>query len=257
MEYAIDCSAQHFRLRSDEVHVWAGRLNAHIAELQRLAATLSSDELARADCLRFDRDRGHFIASRGLLRAILARYLLKAPQALRFCYGAFGQPALPRSAFKFSAAHAGGVVAYAFTLARRIGIDIENLGRAAEIDDLVESHFSPAERAAFQALRPEEKRKAFFRGWTRKEAYLKATGEGLTRPLSGIEVAPAATPPAMLLRVNGRREPSWSIWEWAPVPGYLATVVAQGSELRFASRELPACATGADLQPLFKERTQT
>jgi len=199
MEYELDRWAQDFRLTTDEVHVWVGGLGVHLAEVPRLAKTLSPDELARADRFQFDRDRKHFIASRGLLRAILAKYLLIAPEALRFCYGAFGQPMLAQSlsGLKFSVAHAGGIVIYAFTLGRRIGIDIECLERIAKTDHLVEFHFTPGERVDFHALCPEQKRKAFFRGWTRKEAYLKATGEGLTRPLSQIEVAPAATPPAM------------------------------------------------------------
>jgi 4'-phosphopantetheinyl transferase len=241
MQYELHCSAQDFRLTSHEVHLWVGELEAHGAELPRLAETLSPDELARAACFRFHRDREQFIVSRGLLRAILAKYLRIAPEALRFCYGAFGQPMLAQGAIKFSVAHTAGVVIHAFTLGRRIGIDIECLERTAEADELVECHFTPAERINFHALCPEQKRKAFFRGWTRKEAYLKATGEGLTRPLSQIEVRPAATPPAMLLLTDGRREAGWSFWELAPVPGYLATVVAQGTGLRLASRELPAC----------------
>ena len=163
------------------VEVWRGSLDAEPDVRQRLAALLSDDEHERAGRFRFDRDRARFVVGRGLLRALLGRYVGAAGSELRFAYGAQQKPALARRRPAFQSRAFGRRPRSSRSAARReLGIDVELLQPEFAHGPLAERFFSPREVETLRALPEDDQPQAFFACWTRKEAFLKARGDGLT-----------------------------------------------------------------------------
>jgi 4'-phosphopantetheinyl transferase len=159
-------------------------------ERTRLAALLSADERARAARLRRAEDRLRFVVARARLRLLLARHAGGAAEDLRFAYGPFGKPSLPEcGSLRFNLAHAADTALLAIAAGREVGIDLEPLDRGRDLEDVARTFFSPAERAALAALAPPRRAAAIMRCWCRKEAYVKARGDGLTRSLATFDVA--------------------------------------------------------------------
>jgi 4'-phosphopantetheinyl transferase len=220
----------------DTVHVWRASLDPPAHHVERLRAVLSDAERARAGRLSFPRDRTRCIASRGLLRLILARYLEIPPDRLSIGAGATGKPALSGSqarGIEFSVSHSRGLALYAVAQHRRIGIDIEQVRAVAGSTGTPGQVLSPREHAVLRALPPDQQRAAFFRAWTRKEACVKAWGAGLSWPLSRIDVSLAPCGPERPLSVCGDPGGSarWSLQDLTPAPGHAAALVAEGGDL--------------------------
>lgn len=169
---------EHLSLGQFDVHIWQVNLDA-IAVSEDW---LSSDERSRADRFRFDHHRQRFIAGRGFLRSLLARYLHTNPETLEFQYASHGKPFLKDSAIQFNLAHSEHLALYAVTRDRAVGIDIERRRTIDQLEKLVERFFRPSEARTIQA-EPE----LFFQYWTCKEAFLKATGIGLSK-LQEVEI---------------------------------------------------------------------
>ncbi|MGD0652454.1 MAG: 4'-phosphopantetheinyl transferase superfamily protein, partial [Verrucomicrobiia bacterium] len=190
-------------LGCDEVHVWRATLDQTPSQIQSFLHNLAADEQARAERFYFEKDREHFIAARGVLRAILGGYLNRPPECLSFCYNSHGKPALAGEsdgdAIRFSVSHSYGVALYAVTRGREVGIDIERIRFDLEVAEIAERFFSRREVAMLRTLPTEVQREAFFRCWTRKEAYIKARGEGLSLPLDQFDVSLAPGEPAAVL----------------------------------------------------------
>jgi 4'-phosphopantetheinyl transferase len=190
---------------TDAIHVWnlpgLNSVNPH-EHLADLRSTLSVDEAARADRFHFAEHRDAFIANRGRLRLLLAHYLDGSPQNLRFRYGAQGKPALvdeQEHGLNFNLSHTDGLAVVAVARHRRLGVDVEKMKPVAEILDIANKHFSPAEYSQLCATNPVGRLHAFYCCWTRKEAFLKGLGEGLQRELAGFQVSfPPEQPPALL-----------------------------------------------------------
>jgi len=193
-----------------EVHVFTADLDAAEPD-DRI---LSEDELERAGKYRFDRDRRRFTAGRTILRGLVASYLGTRPDDVEFSYGAFGRPSASDSALSFNVAHSEGAALFAFADGMDVGVDVEVLAAGRPDDDRVaEKFFSRLEvrtlRAHGEAARPA----AFLRCWTRKEAFLKARGDGLSLPLRDFDVAfaPGARP-AILRTAWSEQEPAeWTL----------------------------------------------
>jgi 4'-phosphopantetheinyl transferase len=221
-------------LAGGEVHVWGAVLDQPPSQVLRLAHTLSADEHARADRYFFARDRQHYIVGRGLLRAILGRYLGSEPARLRFAYSSHGKPSLAEPSgggiLHFNVSHSKGLGLYAVARDRQIGVDLERVRPLPDAAQLAERFFSPREYAALRALPAHMRHEAFFNCWTRKEAYVKARGEGLSLPLDQFDVSLARGKPARLL--CNEREPRdvirWTLQELTPAPGYAAALAVQG-----------------------------
>ena len=166
--------------------------------------TLSADERERAGRFRFPQLQQRFVVGRGILRAILGRYLEVAPETLVFEYTAYGKPSLKmlpgQPHLHFNLSHSAGVALYAVTLNRAIGIDVETVDPALKHMQLAEHCFSPSERSALRALPPQDLALGFCTGWTRKEAYIKANGQGLSFPLDQFSVSLSPHQPAQLLQ---------------------------------------------------------
>ena len=233
----------------DEVHVWRAGLDMSPERLGQLAETLAEDERARASRFRFPRDRHHSIAARGILRDILARYLGRDPAAIRFRYGAAGKPALARHRgapdLRFNVSHSHGLALYSITCGRHTGVDVERIEPRVAAEPIAERFFSAREVLALRALPAESRVEAFFNGWTRKEAYVKARGGGLAMPLDSFDV-PLTTEDGgdggVLLRVHHLRPgaSAWSVEALAPGPGYVGAVAAKGCDWRVRLWQLSA-----------------
>jgi 4'-phosphopantetheinyl transferase len=221
-------------LDSDEVHIWRTSLDQAPIQIESFLSSLAADEKARAERFYFARDRGHFIVARGVLRAILARYLNRAAAQLSFCYGPQGKPALAgesgADAIQFNLSHSHGLALYVVTKGRQLGIDLERIRPEVAVSEIADRFFPPEESATLRALPADMQREAFFRSWTRKEASIKARGEGLSLPLKQIELplpqdeshtaGNAQTAPVETAR--------WSLLDLIPAPDYVAAIAAEG-----------------------------
>jgi 4'-phosphopantetheinyl transferase len=233
-------------LSNDQVHVWSAPLNQPAEYILQLAQALSPDEAARAQRFVFDRDRDHFIAARGLLRIILGHYLNLKPQQIKFCYGPQNKPGLeiPQSQLRFNLSHSGNAVLYAITHHQEIGVDIELLRPLDDMMQIAKRFFSPAEYAALRALPIEKQEIGFFNCWTRKEAYIKALGSGLTQPLDQFDVSLIPGQPAKLLQVQNDPQAleRWSLTELNPASNYAAALVVEGQNQQFFCGQWPGLA---------------
>jgi 4'-phosphopantetheinyl transferase len=214
-------------LSVDDVHVWRVELSRSQSQLQELAETLSSDELCRAERFYFEQHRQHFIAGRGMLRTILGRYLGVEPQALRFDYEARGKPILAdrfaKSGLSFNLSHSQGLALYG-VCRRPIGVDLECIRENTDVSALAKRFFTDREYEVVRSLPPSQQQQVFFRYWTCKEAYLKATGAGLSQ-LEEVEILLTPTQPASL------QSEEWSLTELIPANNYLAAVAVAGQNL--------------------------
>jgi len=215
------------------VHVWRASL-AQPADLQEtLLGTLNEDERARADRFRFDQHRRRFVLARGFLRALLGRYLDIAPEEVRFAYGPYGKPSLAEdhgaTRLCFNASHSHELAVYAFVEEREIGVDIEYVSADLAGEDIAKHFFSEYEVQTLLALPESEQAAAFFRCWTRKEAYIKAIGNGLSHPLDQFDVTLAAGDRAALIRDyrDDRATSRWSMFN-LELDGYAGALVVEG-----------------------------
>lgn len=220
-------------LLDDEVHWLCFRLDGPLPP--SAADCLSADERARAARWLRRRDSDRFIAGRVGLRQALARYLQVAPAAVPLTAGAQGKPLLAdgAGALQFNLSHSGEVAVLALSRAGAVGVDVEALQPMADCAAIAQRQFAPGEWQRWSRLAPAHQLAAFYACWTRKEAYLKALGGGLSLPLDGFEVAFEPDAPAALLTVGGSAQAAapWSMWAPEPAPGHLAAVVVRGRGL--------------------------
>jgi 4'-phosphopantetheinyl transferase len=194
------------------------------AKFERL---LAPDEKARAERFRFDLLRKSFITTRGALRCLLGRYLSLPPADLEFRYGSKGKPTLaPAMEIDFNATHSGDLAAFAFTIGCQIGIDLEQVHPLAEMQDIASRFFCPEEAADLASLPPDERETAFFRCWTRKEAYIKAIGDGLSAPLDTFRVTLHSNEPARFLHLahDTNAAKAWTLHDLSLASGYAAAL---------------------------------
>ncbi len=223
------------RLEEGEVHVWRAHLDLEPSRIQSLMRTLTADERSRAERFHFRGDGERFIVARGLLRAILGLYLEMDPCQLRFSYSPYGKPSLAggvegEDALRFNLSHARSLALFAVTRGRELGVDIEYIRTDLADERIAEQFFSPREVAALRALSAKMRREAFFNCWTRKEAYIKARGEGLSLPLDQFDVSLAPGEPAALLNTLGNPQEArrWSLQKLDPGIGYVAALAVEG-----------------------------
>ena len=221
-----------FTLVDHQVHVWRAPLDWPLPRVQVLQQTLAEDERQKAERFHFMHDRLHYIVARGLLRTLLGHYLKQSPEQLRFIYNPYGKPALApeQATVSFNLSHAGGLVLYAFARNRALGIDVEKMRTNLDYEQIAEHVFSPYERNVLRTLPADQKIEAFFNGWARKEAYIKARGRGLSLPLNEFDVTMRLDEPACLLNTRGEVEAAqaWSLQEIPIDPGYKAALVVEG-----------------------------
>ena len=220
-------------LADKDIHVWATALAAPANVLEDFARNLSPDETERAKKFKFEKHQNRYIAGRGALRAILGQYLHAPPADLRFAYLTNGKPTLAdkfaSAGIHFNLAHTGDLALVAVTRLGMVGVDVESVRPVKNVDELIARFFSSRENELFQKVPDHEKPAAFFNLWTRKEALLKATGEGITRSLSLVEVSFLPGEPARLIAISGdaKAGEGWGLRELAPATGFTGAVAVQ------------------------------
>ncbi|NJK68073.1 MAG: 4'-phosphopantetheinyl transferase superfamily protein [Microcoleus sp. CSU_2_2] len=225
---------QNLTFEVNKIHVWRIFLAEAASCLQRFQQTLSHDELTKAERFHFQKDRTQFMVSRGALRAILSQYVDINPRALRFEYNPYGKPSLiveqGGNTLRFNLSHSHGIALIAITKNRDIGVDIERIDTNFPYQQIAERVFSPLENAVLRSLPEQIQLKAFFTCWTRKEAYIKAVGKGLSIPLDCFDVTLAPGEPPALLNFQEKPEEAsrWSLIELIPSPDTVATVAVEG-----------------------------
>ena len=222
-------------LAGAEVHVWRVPLAPPADAVAALARTLDGDERSRAARFHFDRDRTAFTVARGALRTLAGGYLGAPPARLELGYRDKGKPYLtaPPGGLRFNVSHSGELALVCFARDREVGVDIERRRALPDLLSLARTSFSDREYAALCGLPPAAHHDAFFACWSRKEAFIKATGEGVSQ-LADFDVSLAPGEPARLLRVRGEPPGAsrWSLRDLPAIDGYAAALVVEGAAAR-------------------------
>jgi len=218
-------------VEKDSVHVWRVSLGQPPEKIQSLLDLLTSDEKQRASSYFATEDTNRFIVARGTLRIILSRYLEINPDQLRFNYNQYGKPALIEtrnaSGLRFNVSHSKQISLCAITREREVGIDVELIREDVDFLYIASHFFSQDEVRALHALQRDLQKIAFFNCWTRKEAYIKARGEGLSHPLDRFTVSLMPGEPAGLLSSDNDM-PELSLRELSVAEDHAATLAAEG-----------------------------
>jgi 4'-phosphopantetheinyl transferase len=228
------------QLRADEVHVWCVDLDDPSDSSASLHALLDEEERSRSARFRYERDRQRFIVAHAVLRKLLARYIGTCPEQITYQHNEFGKPDLHSSwcsRLKFNLSHSAGLALIAVTGDAEVGVDLERIRMQSDLNEVVSSFFSPAEYEELMALPDERRSEAFFGCWTKKEAYFKASGCGLTIPLDSFSVAftgVADTTPVDLIQPtdNGHTARRWAVHTLAPAAGYAGALVVGDNRRR-------------------------
>jgi 4'-phosphopantetheinyl transferase len=221
---------------SNEVHVWRAFLNQTRLQREKLLKFLSADELARAAKFHFESDRNRYILARGILRTILGHYLSKSPDLLHFEYTSHGKPKLSTNAgydaLDFNLTHSGEFAMYAIAKRRNIGIDIEKIRSDIAIAQIADKFFSPPEISFLQGIDKDKLPDVFFQLWTRKEAFIKATGNGFSLPIEHVDVSLTSERilSPIILSGNYKENAHWYVQDLFPGKGYTAAMVVEGSD---------------------------
>ncbi|MDY6898666.1 MAG: 4'-phosphopantetheinyl transferase superfamily protein [Cyanobacteriota bacterium] len=226
----------NLELLSNEVHIWRENLDNVKPLLENFILVLSEDELVRARRFHFEQHRQRFIAGRGILRSILSRYLNIEPSEINFGYEPRGKPFLEHKLNEnnlcFNLSHSQNYALYVMSLNNYIGVDLECINSTTDVVSLAQRFFSPSEFAVIESAPPEQQQQLFFRYWTCKEAYLKATGSGL-KDLQKVEISLTSEQPAKLNIPNISNSGEWSLLEIQPFSNCAATVACTGRDLQF------------------------
>ncbi|HLO49784.1 MAG TPA: 4'-phosphopantetheinyl transferase superfamily protein [Kamptonema sp.] len=240
-----DTPPAQLTLLSNDIHIWCAALDLSPEQIKMYELTLSADEKIRAERFHFERHKYSFIASRGILRAILSRYLNIKPHQLQFEYGTRGKPEIAESCsekkLKFNLSHSDKIALYAITTTSAIGIDIEKYRPLDDAEQIAERFFTARECAWLSEIPPSEKQAAFFSLWTCKEAYLKAIGEGLAFGLDRCEIGINSNNCPKLLSIQGDSQAAkpWFLQQLNPVLGYVGAVAVKAENPRFTYWQWP------------------
>jgi 4'-phosphopantetheinyl transferase len=241
------------------VHVWCGSLDVDRETREKFVQVLSATERSRAERFLLERDRNSFIAAHGILRCLLAGYLGCAADAIQFTHGAHGKPAVsdPRlpNPLSFNLSHAHGLAAVAIVRGREIGVDIEKIRPDFAGKEVAKRYFSAAEIAELGRLPEARRAEGFFLCWTRKEAYVKALGEGLHFPLDKFSVS---LTPGEPVRLHAEDAIRWSIRSFAPskISGmtHAGAVVCEGNDWTMQFLDWGGSTAQAENPPVISKR---
>ncbi|MAD79753.1 MAG: 4'-phosphopantetheinyl transferase superfamily protein [Pirellulaceae bacterium] len=222
---------------SGDVHVWSASVAAYRSRESALLGLLADDEIDRANRFVFEKDRLSFVLGRATLRTLLGRCLSKRPQEVQIVANCFGKPELERKALFFNTSHSGDVVLIALCRDHEIGVDVERVRHLEEMEQLATKFFSPREVSELRAAPPQQMSAAFFACWTRKEAYVKARGHGLSVPLAEFDVPTSPDSASDWRAVQSKDSSRWYV-RALPTPGdYFGALAAPVPGLNVCYRE--------------------
>jgi 4'-phosphopantetheinyl transferase len=211
------------------VHVWRANLDF----VDENTEVLSEDEQTRANRFHFEKDRKYFITARVILRKLLGAYLSVSPAQLQFTYAAKGKPELIDNALQFNLSHSKNWAIYAISKTMPVGIDIEAIAENREIDNIAQRFFSPEEFLQIKNLQGKDKLRAFYNGWTRKEALLKGIGEGLQYSLAKVvvDLADNISQQTIFLTESSLKKSKWNLYSLTPIEGFAAALAVNGEAI--------------------------
>lgn len=237
----VSLASQTHRLIGDEVHIWCANLSATGFDEQAFCKLLSTDEIGRMQRFHFQGDRRNFLFCRGMLRILLASYLGASPAELLFAYSAHGKPSLATlpGSVEFNLSHSNRNLLIAISQRRKIGVDIEFVRCELDVQEIAGRFFSREETRALMQLPTSLRYDAFFSCWTRKEAFVKARGEGLSWPLNSFDVSvmPDEDEVALVTRPDHSEAERWSLRSLNCFSGYRAAVAFNSPRGRRHSRQ--------------------
>lgn len=225
------------------IHVWYCDFDLNSKKIDYYNALLSIDEIQKAGRFKFNKDKNCFIITRGILRMLLSSYLKMNPKDLNFKYTSFGKPYLAiENQLKFNVSHSGNMAAFAFYQGREIGVDIEKVKNDFDVLELAQNFFSKTEIVALEKQSIENLPKAFFRCWTRKEAFIKAEGSGLSFPLDKFAVSLDHDIEANLLETqwNTEEKNEWKLFSFIPAAGYVGALAVADANGQISYRNWDA-----------------
>ncbi len=219
-------------LRADLVQLWRVELAQDDRTIERMVELLSTDELARADRFHFPHLRKHFIAARSALRLLIGSLTGASNEEIKFGYTKKDKPYLADGDLRFNVSHAGELALIGFSHNREIGVDIEHIRITVDEEQIARRFFSRAEVEDYLSLPKADRSQAFYNCWTRKEAYVKALGDGITFPLDQFRVSLKPGEPAQLLEVrsNPMETERWKMIAIDPGEGYTGALIAEGRD---------------------------
>jgi len=232
-----------------QVHLWSATQREFSSHSDRLWPVLSEDEQAKSQRFRSAQDRSWYVTRHGLLRRILSWYLQQDASEIKFSVGANGKPEIDgqiqiagqRAPLYFNASDSGEIVVWAITAACPVGVDIECMRTIPDIEQIASRFFSPRETRTLMSLPADSRLGAFYACWTRKEAFLKATGEGITQNLAKVEVtlAPGEEPKVLTVSEDSRQDQPWQLRPFSPAPGYLGCLAYRHTSLALSQYRIP------------------
>ena len=237
---------RNMELSRATVHVWRTVIEASPTRLDPFRGVLAPDERARAARFLYEDDRRRYTVARGVLRTLLGRYLDVDPASVEFRYGAHGKPSLVQTPggrdLRFNLSHSCGLALHVFAAGREVGVDVERIRPKTDVMGVARHSFSPAEVDALANLPAGKRREAFFNCWTRKEAFIKAHGEGIALGLSRFDVTLRPGEPAKLLRFGDdpAEAARWSLRALDAGDGYKAALAVEGEGWHLQCWEYPA-----------------
>ncbi|MEM9271335.1 MAG: 4'-phosphopantetheinyl transferase superfamily protein [Cyanobacteria bacterium P01_F01_bin.143] len=228
-------SPEKLTLLPNEIHIWRANLDLPATQIKNLASILSEDEKIRANRFRFEQHRDRFIVGRGRLRQLLGNYLQIKSEQVIFAYSDRGKPSiissLNKRSLQFNLSHSQNLALYAFNYQRIIGVDLEYIKDNIEYKQLAQRFFSPQELQLINSYPERTQKTIFFQLWTAKEAYLKATGDGLAGSLDQIEFTLNNNSELNLVATEQAQLPSshWLIDNFIPQDNFIATVAIKNN----------------------------
>jgi 4'-phosphopantetheinyl transferase len=218
-------------LSDEEAHIWRADLKANECFQSSFLKLLSPDEKNRAQKFRFAKDNRNFIIARGILRSLIGKYLEINPAEISFQYSEFGKPGIAdNNTLQFNISHSQNMALFAFTTKFNVGVDVEFVNPDIEVKDIAAKFFSTNEIMNLLALPEKQQALGFFNCWTRKEAFIKAVGEGLSFPLDKFEVSLEPNKPAKLLATDWQPDAvsKWSIYSMSPGENFVGSLAIEG-----------------------------
>jgi 4'-phosphopantetheinyl transferase len=221
---------------SNQVQVWRVFLDVNTNSFESLPGILSPDELERANRFHFEKDQRRFIVARAMLRNILSGYLEEDPRKIRFEYTSYGKPILATNSgfdtLHFNLSHSGEFALYAVAIGHKVGIDIESIRDDFAVGQIAQRFFSPGEISLLEGVQEDKRPELFFQYWTRKEAFIKGTGYGVSFPLEQCDVSSVneqGLSPVTILGDN-KENFCWHTQDLFPFQGYAAAIAIEGDD---------------------------
>ncbi len=227
---------ENFFLSNQDLHVWRAALDLKRDRIQEYSKWLSNDEMEKAESYYSVRDKDRYVVARGILRTILASYSGTEPAAIRFCYEENGKPVLldpyGKKSIYFNVSHSEGLALYVFARSFNVGIDVEFMRDISEMDEIVKEFFSAKERICFDALPAGERKKVFFKWWTLKEAYTKATGRAVFHSSDEPDVLALIDEQENSWHIMGNSDDAstWSISDITPDQDCAGAIAVEGTD---------------------------